>query len=108
MPDDILYMLLDIAINNKDVSSLLRCGISFKHIAELTDGAIKSKHLTYVSGKVKATKMGRKVYEELQNTFKKTDKNTWIEPLEQFRIEQMKKDGIYLPSREEVESLQLY
>jgi predicted methyltransferase len=102
MKDTQLYLLLDVIYRNSSVKKLIRQGISFDNIAEMTSSAINSEILYYINEKVALTLKGLEIYKQLEKKYKKTNKNEWIEKDFKSQIPKLDKNSIFLPQQSEL------
>ena len=97
-----LYTLFSIIKNNGDVKRLLRAGLDYKEISEITSQAISEGFIIYESDNVSLSKKGEEIFRELERKLKIIDKNKWIEPKNASRIPVLEKDFIFLPKQDEL------
>jgi len=102
MKNENLYILLDIIFRNGSIKRLARKGVSYNEIAKQTQVAIKEKLVSYDKEKVILTKKGIKLLKQLETTYKKTNKEEWIEKDEKSRIDKKEKDFIFVPRQNEL------
>lgn len=102
MNEKYLFTLLSIIKNNGDVKRLLRAGLDYKEISEITSQAISEGFIIYESDNVSLSKKGEEIFRELESKLKITDKNKWIEPKNDSRIPVLEKDFIFLPKQDEL------
>ncbi len=97
-----LYTLLSVVKNNGDVKRLIREGLDYKEISELTSHSISNGFILYDNDNVSLSEMGEKLFIDLDNKLKITDKSKWIEKENDSRITKMEKDFIFLPNQNEL------
>jgi len=103
MNDKYLYFLLDIIQKNGDARRLVAEGLSFMDISELTHSALSKGFLQVDENrKLSLTATGRDKYQADGRKFKKTDKNSWIQPQIKSRTSKIDKNDIFLPSQDEL------
>lgn len=102
MNDNNLYSLLAIIKQNGDVRRLIRNGLDYKMIAELTNSAILAGYIVYEHETVSLSKEGELKFLELDKHLKITDKKKWIEPKNDSKISPIDKDFIFLPKQDEL------
>lgn len=102
MNDNNLYSLLAIIKQNGDVRRLIRKGLDYKMIAELTNTAILAGYISYENETVSLSIDGETKFLELDKHLKITDKNKWIEPKNESKISSIEKDFIFLPKQDEL------
>jgi len=97
-----LYTLLSVVKNNGDVKRLIREGLDYKDISEITSYAIEKNFIIYKNDTVTLSEMGVKLFIDLDKKLKITDKNKWIEKEKESRIVKMDKNFIFLPNQNEL------
>jgi hypothetical protein len=97
-----LYLLLEIVNNNGDIRKLLREGLNYKKIGELTADAISKGYLIFEQEKLKLSFEGVNLIADLAQKYKKINKEEWIEPETKSKIAHIEKDFIFLPNRNEL------
>lgn len=95
-----MYLLLKVAQQNKPLDVLLREGLTYKIIGELTELAIKEDLLHLINDEIKLTKLGEDKLVELAQLFKKRNKEEWIEKDKKNQIPKIDIDDIFLPSKD--------
>ena len=88
--------------NNGDIKRLVREGISYQKIAELTNEAILKKLVTYNNDNIELSELGNSKFEEIKNNYKKTNKEEWIEKDKKNQIARIEKNNIFVPSQNEL------
>ena len=79
MKDNKLTLLLHIIKSNGNINKLVREGVSFKEITNLTNNAIEKGYLTYENERIFVTEKGNDFLNQTTEAIKKTNKNEWIE-----------------------------
>jgi hypothetical protein len=97
-----LYLLLNVIKNNGDIKRLVREGISYQKIAELTNEAIAKKLVTYDNDSIELSEIGNSKFEEIQNDYKRTNKEEWIEKDKKNQIARIEKNTIFVPRQNEL------
>lgn len=92
-------LLLSLVDSKSGVKSLLDNGLSYDQIAELIEEAVRLGLITPVGSDLSLTESGRKVLGKLGRSVKNGE-NTWIRPLDEYRIDSLTTDDVYLPSSE--------
>jgi hypothetical protein len=102
MEEKELYLLLNVIKNNGDIKRLVREGINYKEIAELTNEAISRKLVTYIDNQIELSDLGNSRFEEIKNNYKKTNKDEWIEKDKKNQIPRIEKNTIFVPRQNEL------
>jgi hypothetical protein len=102
MEEKELYLLLNVIKNNGDIKRLVREGINYKEIAELTNEAISRKLVTYIDNQILLSDLGNSRFEEIKNNYKKTNKDEWIEKDKKNQIPGIEKNTIFVPRQNEL------
>ena len=68
-----LYILLKITASNSSVKQLIREGLTFPKIADLTSGAIEEGYIIPTEENVRLTEKGQNKLKELEEFFKKNN-----------------------------------
>jgi len=98
-----IYIILTIVKNNGDAQRLIRAGLSYKQIADITNYSIKEKLIEFTDeNRLFITEKGDNMILELNKDFKIRDKNMWIEKENKSRIPRLEKDFVYLPNQNEI------
>lgn len=97
-----LYILLDIIFRNGSIKRLSRKGIDYNKIAKQTQLAIEEELVGYDEGRITLTEKGIELLKELEVTYKKTNKDEWIEKDEKNRIDKLEKNFIFIPRQDEL------
>lgn len=94
-----LVILLQLIYAGADVNVLLNKGLQYTQIAELIKEAIEKKLADETDEGLKITSLGlKKIKEGLENNRIKP-KSDWISPLDEYKIEQLSVDAVYLPKK---------
>lgn len=102
MNEEQLYLLLNVIAKNSSVKVLIRGGISYGRIAQLTRELIESGLLIYSNEKVMLSEAGNARLKDLQSKFKKTNKEEWIKKDEANMIPKLNTNTIFVPSQKEL------
>jgi hypothetical protein len=98
MADSHMVLLLQLIHSGGEVDSLLRRGLQFSQIAQMmseaeSEGLVKEENENLVLTDAGLAKMRT----NLENQAQRED-GGWISPLDEFRINKISTDDIYLPS----------
>ncbi len=102
MDEHKLYDLLNVIFRNSSVRSLVRQGVSYKEIAELTNAALTSGLLIYSNDKIILSEEGLHQIKVLEKHYKRTNKDEWILPDLKSRVAKIDKNDIFLPRQDEL------
>jgi len=102
MKEKHIYMLLKIIKQNGDINNLIREGLSFSKIADLTNEIIVAGLVIQSEERIELSPKGLERMQELEVTYKKTNKEEWIEKDIKSMIPKLDKDFIYLPDQNEL------
>ena len=102
MKDNKLTLLLHIIKSNGNINKLVREGVSFKEITNLTNNAIENAYLTYENEKVFVTEKGNDFLTQTTESIKKTNKNELIEKDLKSQVKRIDKNFIFLPRQNEL------
>ncbi|RPH50022.1 MAG: hypothetical protein EHM85_11920 [Desulfobacteraceae bacterium] len=94
-----LYTLLRVIYKNANINILIREGLSFSKIAELTNEAIIAEFVIQANDKIELSQKGLEKMQELGVKFKKINKEEWIEKDLKSKIPKLDKNFIYLPDQ---------
>jgi hypothetical protein len=97
-----LFQLLKIIKFERNLQSLIRTGMSYKHIADFAELASKQGLIALTEKGVMLTADGEIRYLELREINKRTNKNEWIEEEQDSKIEPLGQDFIFLPDQNEL------
>lgn len=98
--DEFLILLLLIIKTNGKIDSLLKKGLQYSQIVEYLNYAIDNKYaIIDDSGHMHITDEGLGKLKSLNNKYKRYHQDSWISPLDQYRLEKMNKFDIYLPDK---------
>lgn len=95
--DENLILLLQIIKTNGKVDSLLKKGLEYSQIAVYLRFAIDNKYANINNGMLSITDEGVDKLASLNASYGRFKQNSWISPLEEYKIEKMNKFDIYLP-----------
>lgn len=102
MKDKFLYRLLEIVNKNSDVRQLIREGIDYKMIGDLTTKALEEKYLIYQNDLIRITEKGIDKINTDAKKFKRINKEEWITPDKKSQIKKIDKNDIFLPNKDEL------
>ena len=102
MKDNKLTLLLHIIKINGNINKLVREGVSFKEITNLTNNAIEKGYLTYENERIFVTEKGNDFLNQTTEAIKKTNKNEWIEKDLKSQVKRIDKNFIFLPRQNEL------
>ena len=102
MKDNKLTLLLHIIKSNGNINKLVREGVSFKEITNLTNNAIEKGYLTYENERIFVTEKGNDFLNQTTEAIKKTKKNEWIEKDLKSQVKRIDKNFIFLPRQNEL------
>ena len=102
MNKNALYILLTIIKTNGDVKRLIREGLDYKTIGEMTNQAISDGLIVYKDDNIFLSTEGENLLIELDKKLKVQDKSKWIEPKNDSKIPNLGKDFIFLPQQDEL------
>jgi len=97
-----LYKLLKLINNNGNINNLLREGLSFSKIAELTNEAIIAGLVIQAEERIELSSKGLEKMQEMAVRYKKINKEEWIEKDSKSIIPRLDKNSIYLPDQREL------
>ncbi|MBF8456894.1 hypothetical protein IV494_06825 [Kaistella sp. G5-32] len=92
-------LLLHIIEANGNLNQLVREGLSYKSISELTESLVFENLLIFKDEKIKITELGLNFLETEKNIIKKEDKDSWIVEESKSKIPKIELDFIYLPDQ---------
>ncbi len=87
---------------NGNLKKLIRNDITYIEIVNNIEHLIKDGKLEYIKDKLKLTKQGTKLFNELSLKYKNTNKDKWIEKEENSRIEKLDLNFVFLPDQDEL------
>jgi hypothetical protein len=103
MNEKYLYTLLIIVKKNGDALRLIREGLTYLEIADLTNTALDEGYIEFgKEDELITTAKGDIKILELESQFKKTNKREWISPENKSKIPKLDKDFIFLPHQNEI------
>lgn len=97
--EEYLIVLLQIIKANGRIDSLLKKGLEYSQIVVYLQCAIDSKYAKIDNGILSITDEGLNKLASLNIRYNRYRQNSWISPLEQYRIEKLNKFDIYLPDK---------
>lgn len=94
MSEYLMYMILNIIDKNESIATLFKLGYSYSETVQLFDD-LEDKEYIYTDDEIKhgITQKGKNKLAELEKKYKQKK----IAKLEQYKIEQLSLDEIYLP-----------
>lgn len=102
MNKNALYILLSIIKTNGSVTRLIREGLDYKTIGEMTNQAISDGLVIYKDDIIFLSPEGEDLLGELDKKLKVLDKKKWIEPKNDSKIPTLGKDFVFLPQQDEL------
>jgi predicted methyltransferase len=102
MKEKEIYLLLNAIKKNTDIKRLIREGLSYSDIARLTKEAIKNELVDYQNDNIQLSEKGFELYEQLKDSYKRTNKDEWIEKDLKSQIPRIDKNTIFVPSQNEL------
>jgi hypothetical protein len=97
-----MYTLLRVINKDGNINNLIREGLSFSKIADLTNEAIIGGLVIHSNDRIELSQEGLDKMEELEARFKKTNKEEWIEKDIKSIIPKLDKNLIFLPDQNEL------
>jgi hypothetical protein len=97
MSDSNLLLLLQLIYAGADVNALLRRGLQFSQIANLIAEATEKGLITEGEFGLTLTAIGIEEMQSKRGGNQQGDDGGWISPLDEYRIEKLSEDDIYLP-----------
>lgn len=91
-----LLLLLQLVYAGGDVNALLRRGLQFSQIADLISEATEKGYISESASGLHLTDSGHEEMQMKRGDHPRGD-SKWISPLEEYRIESLPIDAIYLP-----------
>jgi hypothetical protein len=92
-----LILLLQLIFAKADVDPLVRRGLTYLQISELITYCIENKLIQQEKGGYSLTESGFLTMKADSRTGKLRKDGSWISHKEEFRIEKIKPDKVYLP-----------
>ncbi|MFA7361975.1 MAG: hypothetical protein WC139_13165 [Candidatus Kapaibacterium sp.] len=99
MDNKFLILLLQIINGNGNISPLLKLGLTYSQIAEYTDYAIEKRYISTKYKTLKLTKFGIDKIGKINKELYINNSNKWISPQEEYRIEKISIEEIYIPRK---------
>ncbi|MCT3800284.1 hypothetical protein CMU10_06880 [Elizabethkingia anophelis] len=97
-----IYLALLKIKNNTSINELIHEGLDFNDISNLLRSIIKSGYLTETDTELILSQSGNERLNELEISYKKTNKNEWIRYDEKNLIKKLKKNDTFVPSSKEL------
>ena len=95
MSESHLILLLQLIYAGADVDALLRRGLQFSQIAGLIEQVVNNRFVEEIDGNLKLTELGLEKLRAGKKYY--SSRTVWISPLDEFRIEKIGNDDIFLP-----------
>jgi len=102
MNDKDLIILLHIINSNGNINRLIREGLTYKNITNLTSFAIETGYLSYENERVLLTKEGLQFLENERGRITKRNKNEWIQKDIKSQTPLLDKSVLFLPNQNEL------
>lgn len=102
MNEKYLYTLLRVINKNGNINNLIREGLSFSKIADLTNETIIAGLVIQSKDRIELSPNGLEKMRELEVRYKKINKEEWIEKDIKSIIPKLDKKVIYLPDQNEL------
>ncbi|MDX2279196.1 MAG: hypothetical protein NW218_06385 [Saprospiraceae bacterium] len=102
MNEDNFYLLLDVIFRNGSAKRLTRNGVDFSEIAIQTNHAIAEGLVKNSGNRIILTEKGVEALKRLEDKYKKTKKEEWIEKDEKSRVDKKDKSFIFVPRQSEL------
>lgn len=103
MSNNHLYFLLETIVQNGDARRLTLLGLTYKTIGELTHYSLLEGFTQIDENKrLRLTEKGYERYEADMKTFKRTNKDLWIQPHMKSKISKIGRNDIFLPDQKEL------
>lgn len=100
-----LILLLQLIYSSGEVNSLLQRGLHFSQIATLMSFAEDNGYITEEENRLKLTALGVEKMRTSQSSNKIRKDGGWVSPLEEYRIEKLQINEVYLPDYKTIISL---
>jgi hypothetical protein len=97
-----IYLLLHAVKKNSDIKMLIREGLTYVDIAQLTKNTIEEGLIIYKGEDILLSESGEEFYERIKDNYKRTDKAEWIEKEFQYQVPKLNKNLIFVPSQYEL------
>ncbi|UBM61322.1 hypothetical protein LA303_07780 [Candidatus Sulfidibacterium hydrothermale] len=102
MKEKEIYLLLNAIKKNTDIKRLVREGLSYTKIVELTKEVISNGFVTYDNDVITLSEKGELFYDKVKDSFKRINKEEWIEKDLKNKIPKLDKNVIFLPRQNEL------
>ena len=97
-----MYLFLDIIKRKGSVSKLIKEGLSFSKIAELTQQAIIKGIIVNTEDGIMLTVLGEELLAKLAILYKRVNKNEWIEVEKSSKISKLDNNDVFLPNQDDL------
>jgi hypothetical protein len=97
MNDNLLLLFLQLIKKNGNVKSLLEHGYDYAQISRNIKLLKNENYIEYLNDSLNITTKGENKIRQINNKFNRTGSERWISPQENFKIEKISKNDIYLP-----------
>lgn len=97
-----MYLFLDIIKRKGSVSKLIKEGLSFSKIAELTQQAIIKGIIVNTEDGITLTVLGEELLAKLAILYKRVNKNEWIEVEKSSKISKLDNNDVFLPNQDDL------
>jgi len=102
MEEKRMYLFLDIIKRKGSVSKLIKEGLSFSKIAELTQQAIIKGIIVNTEDGITLTVLGEELLAKLAILYKRVNKNEWIEVEKSSKISKLDNNDVFLPNQDDL------
>lgn len=102
MKEKELYILLTVIQKNGDVKRLIREGLSYKDVAEMTNKAISDGLIIYNNDLISLSEKGIETLIIFDKKLKITDKSKWIVPENKSKTSILDKNDVFLPNQNDL------
>ena len=91
-----------VVLNKENINKLIREGVRFREIPEITNQAIEKGFIIYEEDKIILSAKGQEYLSQNEKKIKENNKDKWIDPAFKSRVAKIGKDDIFLPSQDEL------
>ncbi|WP_149304222.1 hypothetical protein [Pareuzebyella sediminis] len=96
-------LVLNMVENLGNVKRLLREGLSYREISDITNKLVQDELLSYYEKRIILTEKGKVVLDQNKLLIKETNKENWIQPENKSRVKKHERNFIYLPNQTELD-----